>query len=180
MKKSNKALTDHTGHELFGQSFKTSNFARNIYRDEELKFFEALGKDDDLSAFIRAHLYIERALRDLLRAKLTNYTPLQRFTFAQIIAVCRAAAIVPPPYTNSLTFLNTLRNKLAHDLGASLDDDDVKNLYNHLPQITRATFVDKLRSTWEGHANLWRLSLAAIYLSMLELLGIYKEGKRAM
>ncbi|WP_200377930.1 hypothetical protein [Rubrivivax gelatinosus] len=88
---------------------------------------------DPTYSVLRAHLLFEELLRDFVAKQFVHPTALQgaRLSFAQLLAIGRAAAVTLEPNDwrwAALDKLNRLRNLLAHNIEAEVVTDKVQAL----------------------------------------------------
>jgi hypothetical protein len=83
-----------------------------------------------VEVFLRGHLWIEKFLIELLEAEVPNPSPLRldRMNFASKVNLGEALNLLSPTDAASLRVLNSLRNRLAHDLEGEPTLADVKRL----------------------------------------------------
>jgi hypothetical protein len=102
------------------------------------KFLEDIAGEDTLAVMIRAHLYVESTLNQLieecLRPKAMNVVEL---SFSHKVPLAVALGIIPEDFQSPLRQLNALRNKLAHRLDAAISDTDVNKLFESFAQDDR-------------------------------------------
>jgi hypothetical protein len=98
-----------------------------------------LSSDNDLSMVVRAHQCIEIALEHLIKESLpvphVQITARLPFTFKVDLAIGLSA--LHSDLRVGLLAINKIRNKFAHDLRATITEEDRADLYNGLPQHMR-------------------------------------------
>lgn len=101
--------------------------------DAELgaQVLEEFANEDTRTALIRAHAYVDSSLRHLIRECLPEPRALdiERISFALKVQLAIALGIVPTDFEPPLKKLNSLRNKIAHQVKADITDTDAKNLF---------------------------------------------------
>jgi hypothetical protein len=93
---------------------------------------EALTAEDELGAVIRGHLYIEHELNEFIKARL----PLEAFEALTAMRIEYDKKItlavslgLPSEFKNALRKLGEIRNAFAHNLDATLAEDNVGSLF---------------------------------------------------
>ena len=107
------------------------------------KFLEDIAGEDTLAVIIRAHLYVESTLNQLIeeylfRPKAMNVVRLA-FRFKVPLAV--ALGVIPEDFRSPLDKLLDLRNKLAHHLDATISAADVDKLLHSFAQDDRESMT---------------------------------------
>ncbi len=107
------------------------------------KFLEDIAGEDALAVIVRAHLYVESTLNQLIeeclfRPKAMNVVRLA-FRFKVPLAV--ALGVIPEDFGPPLDKLLDLRNKLAHHLDAAISDADVDTLFQSFAQDDRESMT---------------------------------------
>lgn len=94
--------------------FRTTNSFREIAD----RFGQQVGADEPLVLIIRGHLWVEASIIELLGRLMPAFDKLRsaRLSFAQTLAICAALNALPDDIIAVARQLNTLRNRLAHDL----------------------------------------------------------------
>lgn len=98
-----------------------SEFLRKIY-DET----------DPLSLVVKAHLFIENFLDEIIRKKFRNSQVIlnkQDFTFSLKLDVLKSKNYLDEKLYSDILLLNRLRNKFAHNLFYDLADFDISKFY---------------------------------------------------
>jgi hypothetical protein len=133
--------------------------------------FEHLNSKDHLALIIRAHLYVESILIRQIEAALAKKERFDcaKLTFPNEVNLAVAMGRVDEADRTALIELNRLRNKFAHNLGTTLDEEDEAKLYNSFSKRQK-TFVDELRDT-DGLAHIGRLrcDLAGLIIATNEV-----------
>ncbi len=107
------------------------------------KFLEDIAGEDALAVIIRAHLYVESTLNELIeeclfRPKAMNEVNL---SFWHKVPLAAALGVIPEDFQSPLKQLNALRNKLAHNLDAAISDADVDKLFQSFAQDDRESMT---------------------------------------
>jgi hypothetical protein len=103
------------------------------------KFLKDIAGKDTIGAVIRAHLYVESTLNQLIeeclfRPKAMNVVEL---SFRFKVPLAAALGIIPEDFQPPLKQLNALRNKLAHRLDAEISNSDLERLFHSFAQDDR-------------------------------------------
>ena len=103
------------------------------------KFLKDIAGEDAIGVVIRAHLYAESTLNQLIEECLFRPKAMNVVEVAFRIKVALAAAlgIIPEDFQTPLKQLNALRNKLAHRLDAEITNSDLDSLYYSFAQDDR-------------------------------------------
>ena len=107
---------------------------------------EGLQSEDELGAVIRAHLYIESYLIQLIEKLIPDQEHLDnmRLNYSQRIDLALALGLIPrfgPP----LRILGKIRNDFAHRLDAKLSKKHVTDLYGALDQEDREIILQSFK-----------------------------------
>jgi hypothetical protein len=96
--------------------------------------------EDDLGVILRAHLYLESTLDGLIREFLEkpDTIELDRLQFPVKLQLAAAIGALLDEYVAPLKFLNSLRNKFAHNIGAKISESDEENLFSSMPRDDQA------------------------------------------
>jgi hypothetical protein len=109
---------------------KDFNYAEE-YHEEPLgsHFLQYVANEKDpLSLTLKAHLYVENFLEEVLKKKFRNSSILlnnRDFTFALKVDVLRAKNYLDEKLYRDIRLLNRLRNKFAHDLSFDIATFDM-------------------------------------------------------
>jgi hypothetical protein len=103
-------------------------------------FFDALYGQDELGIVVRAHIYIEAKLLELLEVLVTNSRHLQRMNLEFEQRVHLAVALgLSEEHAPALLSLGKLRNDFAHQLDTQLSEQHANNLYEALSPSDKTT-----------------------------------------
>lgn len=93
-------------------------------------YLEHINADDPLQIIVRGHLYVESAMISLIESNLPNPTGIDftKFNFHQKLEIAVALGLVKSDECHSLLQLNSLRNKLAHNLHIEFTDKSLTNI----------------------------------------------------
>ncbi|GEA08571.1 hypothetical protein KUL42_33320 [Alteromonas sp. KUL42] len=101
------------------------------YKDHHaFKKFSAtiLNESDQAILVLKGHLFAENIFENLIVLKISRGDKLLEkasFTFSQKLALVEAMELLDDGLVSSLRALNKLRNKFAHDLDASVSNNDL-------------------------------------------------------
>lgn len=96
-------------------------------------------KGDDYQQVLHGHLYFDHVLTALLTEEFKNpkAVDLIRTSFAQKLSLVDALGLIPHNLVPAVTALNRLRNRLAHNLDATIGEPEIEKLRNALPPWLR-------------------------------------------
>jgi hypothetical protein len=102
-------------------------------------FAKHLGSRDSLQIVIRGHLYIEAELVDLISDSVAMVRPeaidFDSWSFPRKLEMAEALGLIESKNIGAFRSLNSLRNKLAHDLELEVSDAHVRDLYNSFSDL---------------------------------------------
>lgn len=131
---------------------------------------EALRKEDDLGAFIRAHLHFESAIEEFFDRTLTkaNAVSWTRYGFSFKIELLEALGILSAEHLKVLRTVNRLRNRFAHSLDYKITKQDSDLLYRCLPPVGIEAVEKAMQDAPEefAFAMRWRGILATLYMNL--------------
>jgi hypothetical protein len=135
------------------------------------KFLADVQGEDILAVIIRGHLYVEYVLTQLIEEFLAEPRAIEveRLSFKTKVELAIAVGVPIEELRTPLTELNRLRNKLAHNVEATISAQDHDRIFKSFTRETRATIVGG------------RLSDSISYLHgfLTSTLHYAKEAKRA-
>ena len=85
-----------------------------IHIQKRKEFINATKRDDTLAIVLKAHLYIEAELEELLRLGTKNYKALDLKYFKEKLNLCYGIGLIDRDLYTVLTKFNTIRNKYGH------------------------------------------------------------------
>jgi hypothetical protein len=140
----------------------------------------ALESEDDLGKVVRGHIHIEHELQQIIFFAAPNPDQLKAFERQEFSEKVRLALVLglKSDLASPLNAAGNLRNKFAHQLDTTLNQEMAKNLVATLPAALRARFEALLRNVVsEGPKALiaklppaWKAQIeAALGHSILEL-----------
>lgn len=103
-------------------------------------------EQDELTLIIKAHLYIERVLVQIIEDSL-DY-PKELYTnelrFPTKIGLSSAMGLIPREVKEALFHMNFMRNRIAHDLKYKIDQAETVKLFGSFPETFRVMTLHKL------------------------------------
>ncbi len=93
-----------------------------------------LNSEDELGLLLRGHLYIENELVKIIEAHMPHPEKfdIAAINFPKKIYLAAAMGILSEEEVEPYIFFNKLRNKLAHNLGQEVTENDIKGLIESL------------------------------------------------
>jgi hypothetical protein len=109
------------------------------------KFTGRVFNGDRWQQLLQAHLYFDHVITRMLEDALPNPDAirLRRTSFSQKVQLISAMDLLPPSLIPPIEFINSLRNKIAHELNFEISDDAVKNLVNCTPKRLRQIALEQ-------------------------------------
>lgn len=92
--------------------------------------------------FLKGHLWLERLLEDFLTVATDHpgELGLDRMTFANKLRLCRAFGLLPEDYCKVFKKVNSIRNKIAHELTAEIEEGVTETLLGESGPRLRAGY----------------------------------------
>jgi hypothetical protein len=111
----------------FQSSFDQERFKSRIYGAEPWQ------------QLLQAHLYFDHVVSAILNEALANPDAIStsRMSFAQKVQLISALGLLPKGLVAPVEFMNSLRNKIAHQLDFEIADADVRDFSNAIPKDLR-------------------------------------------
>lgn len=101
-------------------------------------FIDDLLGEDELGSVIRAHLYIEKNINELVNLLVPRPKELKDISLDYSKKVSLICALgIDPEVKNCLTGIGKIRNNFAHRTSYELNQSDIKNLYKQLPKAEK-------------------------------------------
>jgi hypothetical protein len=102
-------------------------------------------KGDRWQQLLQAHLYFDHVITRMLEEALPNpdAMKLRRTTFSQKVQLLTAMDLLPSSLVPPVEYINSLRNKIAHQLNFEISDDAVANLINCTPKRLRQVALEQ-------------------------------------
>jgi hypothetical protein len=106
-----------------------------VFSFDVLRMKRDVAQGDTLALVIRAHLYVEHILLQMLTESFVVSTTLdlRRLTFPMKVDLCVALGLLGTDWRGVIGKLNEVRNQAAHRLGVQLGDDQRHELWSLLP-----------------------------------------------
>lgn len=131
------------------------------------KFMEDTESESILQIILRAHLYIEYELTEILNKTLKYPNELgTNINFSMKLKLLLALDAIPPELKDPIKHLNTLRNKYAHELNYQFDERMYDKFYNTLSGKLKATHLVPIS---ECLTNRLRDALCSLWIELIEL-----------
>lgn len=117
--------------------------ASYVFSFDRIEFQQRVSAGDRWQQLIQAHLYFDHVLTQMIIESLANSDSLNvlRMSFIQKIEMIDAMGLAHRDIIYPIKFINTLRNKIAHDLNAKILDKDENDLKNITPKFTRSSIA---------------------------------------
>jgi hypothetical protein len=114
-------------------------------REDVKSFLGEVFSTDTLTFVIRAHLYAESKLIRLLSDSLPNPRALdiERMSFSRKVDLAHALTLVDETTRRTLTLLNKLRNRFAHNLKSEISDNDLSTFVECLGSRTSEAELER-------------------------------------
>jgi hypothetical protein len=106
---------------------------------------------DELTLIIKAHLYIERILVQIIEDDLKFPEELRAndLRFPTKVGLATAMALIPQEMRAVLFHMNFMRNKIAHDLRYRIDQAETNRLFEFFPENFRRLSCERAQKM--GH-----------------------------
>jgi len=140
-----KPLPEFTQEELslfLATDEELKNTAYNLSFDEDA--FVSRVARDRFSQILHAHLHMDHVIGLILleEFKRKDAIDLDRMSFSQKLQLISALALVPEDFVPPVRLINTMRNRLAHDLNCQISDHDVSTLFSKLPRKLQSSVIE--------------------------------------
>lgn len=148
--------------------------------DEFEERLEKFNKDIDdqniMYVLVKAHLYIEYELEEILRkyVKYSEHLNLSSMSFSQKENLVLALGIVPDSEKNSLHSINKIRNNFAHNLDYEFDEAILENnIIGQFSLSTKKKYEENLNFYYkkygDGLGGKLRCAVSIIWGNLLEM-----------
>jgi hypothetical protein len=106
---------------------------------------------DELTLIIKAHLYIERILVQIIEDELKIPDELRAndLRFPTKVGLATAMGLIPQEMRAALFHMNFMRNKIAHDLRYRIDQAETSRLFEFFPENFRRMACERAQKM--GH-----------------------------
>lgn len=110
------------------------------------QFMDETNHNDNLVIILRAHLYIEQELNNLIIKVMKNPKKLKARYYADKLDLAYSLGLIESPLYSSLVKLNKIRNAYAHTIGYEITEEDFDDLMapfskKHLEEYEKDLFV---------------------------------------
>jgi hypothetical protein len=170
-------------------SFKELLHSRLTERVRALR--AVLTGEDDLGKVVRAHIYIEHELQDLIFFAAPNPDQLVRFDNMEFSKKVRLALVLglDAELKAGLTAVGNLRNKFSHRLDIKLGEEEANSLVASLPPPVRRKFQTLLKqalsdlpekSSLKGEARTYFRTQTQVMMFFLALFDAVAEERHRL
>lgn len=145
----------------------------NKFEVQYNKFMEDTEGESIFQIILRAHLYIEYELTEILKQTLKYPDELgTNINFSLKLKLLLALDAISPELKDPIKYLNTLRNKYAHELSYQFNERMYNEFFDTLSGKLKAT---QLLRTTECLSKRLRDALCSLWIELIELRLINKE-----
>ncbi len=134
-------------------------------------FLQFIGNEKDpLSLTLKAHLYIENFLEEILKRKFKSSALLLKnrdFTFSLKLDTLRAKNYLDEKLYKDVRLLNKLRNKFAHDLFFDISTFDMSQFY-YCEDLYRRVIVKSREAKRLVNVSIFRSILWQLFLRLIK------------
>lgn len=138
-----------------------------IHIQKRKEFIQATKRDDTLAIVLKAHLYIEAELEELLRLGTKNYKELDLKYFKEKLNLCYGIGLIERDLYTVLKKFNTIRNKYGHRVDFEITETDFKEMYDLMNSEQKREYSEDLKiitmSSQETFDIRLRVLLASLY-----------------
>ena len=99
-------------------------------------FKDLFAIEDTRTLILIIHLYLEHIINAIIKEKFVNYKEILDFRFYQKVKILRAADIITDNISNDILYINSIRNKFAHNLNYDASLIDISK-FSKLAQINK-------------------------------------------
>ena len=104
----------------------SNEITMDIFEDARFQFLlRTKMNDDELSIGLKGNLVTEYLLNRIIDEKVKNPEKKKVTTYSQKLSLMKTNSLLPPEILMNLRLLNSLRNKLAHKLDVSIEDNEM-------------------------------------------------------
>jgi hypothetical protein len=129
-----------------------------------------INADDPLQIIVRGHLYVEASLNRLisLRFLFPKAFDLANMHYPAKVDLALALGVLHKDDAGSLRALNTLRNRLAHNIEHKVTPKDVRQLLDTMSPTVRAVYKDFIKQKpTPANDHLFQLRCFIMMLKMM-------------
>ena len=116
-----------------------------IHIKKRKEFIQATKRDDTLAIVLKAHLYIEAELEELLRLGTKNYKALDLKYFKEKLNLCYGIGLIDKDLYTVLKKFNTIRNKYGHSMDFEITETDFKEMYDLMNSEQKGEYSEDLK-----------------------------------
>lgn len=118
-----------------------------IHIQKRKEFIKATKRDDTLAIVLKAHLYIEAELEELLRLGTKNYKALDLKYFKEKLNLCYGIGLIDRDLYTVLKKFNTIRNKYGHRVEFEITETEFKEIYDLMNSEQKIEYSEDLKIT---------------------------------
>lgn len=118
-----------------------------IHIQKRKEFIKATKRDDTLAIVLKAHLYIEAELEELLRLGTKNYKALDLKYFKEKLNLCYGIGLIDRDLYTVLKKFNTIRNKYGHRVEFEITETEFKEMYDLMNSEQKIEYSEDLKIT---------------------------------
>lgn len=111
------------------------------------EFIKDTKRDDTLAIVLKAHLYIESELEELLRLGTKNYKALDLKYFKEKLNLCYGIGLIDRDLYTVLKKFNTIRNKYGHRVEFEITETEFKEMYDLMNSEQKIEYSEDLKIT---------------------------------
>lgn len=113
--------------------------------EKRREFIRATKRDDSLAVVLKAHLYIEKALEELLEHGIKNFEVLGLKYFREKLNLCYAVGLIDKDLYVALKKFNTIRNNYGHRVEFEINEGDFKEIYDLLNDTQQFEYKEDIK-----------------------------------
>ncbi|GAA3410798.1 hypothetical protein ACFFNY_20870 [Paenibacillus hodogayensis] len=115
------------------------------YEEQHNKFMEETSGENNFQVILRAHLYIEFEMKELLHIKLKHPQELgEQVKFSDTLRISLAIGAIPLELKNAISYVNRIRNKFAHDLNYQFNEATHKKFIDNFSNDMKNDYLRRL------------------------------------
>lgn len=120
-----------------------------VFSFDDAQFKARISTGEKWQQLIQAHLYYDHVITSLLVDALVNAEAINasRMGFLQKLKLVEALGLIPDELISTVEFINSLRNKIAHDLKFELNEKDERDFTNCTPKRLRDIMLTENRES---------------------------------
>ena len=137
-----------------------------IHIQKRKEFIQATKRDDTLAIVLKAHLYIEAELEELLRLGTKNYKELDLKYFKAKLNLCYGIGLIDRDLYTVLKKFNTIRNKYGHRVDFEITETDFKEMYDLMNSEQKREYGEDLKITTMSSQETFDIRLRVLLASL--------------